>query len=124
MPGHEYRAIKLNDIRVGLLICADVLYPSSFSNIAGLRPDLIVVPVTAPYRDGESIEDKFKRDQKLFVEGAKKAGCPVIKVSSVGRIAGRKLQGRSLIATPEKIIFRVAPEKESEPILKIMEMSL
>ena len=123
-PGHEYRVIRLNNIRVGLLVCADVLHAGTFSNLKGLRPDLVVIPVTAPLRKHETVENKFARDQKLFVKGAKIVGCPVIKVSSVGKIAGHRVQGRSLVAAPNGIIFRVPLEDEDKPAFKIIDLAV
>ncbi len=123
-PGYEYRVIRLNNIRVGLLVCADVLYAGTFSNLKGLRPDIVVIPVTAPYRKHETVEKKFARDQKLFVDGAKIVGCPVIKISSVGKIAGHRVQGRSLVAAPNGIIFRVPPGNEDKPVFKIIDLAV
>lgn len=124
VPGFEYKLFEAGGLRIGLLVCADVLCPWSFKNMRGLKPDLLAVPVTSPYREGESAEAKFKRDNELFVEGARAVGCPIIKVGSVGKIAGHRLQGRSLAANAEGIIFRVAPEDEAQPVLKIIDLTL
>jgi len=124
LPGTEYTVVPFRGIRIGLLICADVLYPESYSRVASQRPDLIIIPVTSPYQDGESAEAKFKRDDELFLSGARLANCPVVKIGSYGMIAGRRLQGRSLVATPEGIIFRVAPEAESKEAFKIVEFAI
>jgi predicted amidohydrolase len=124
LPGREYAVVSFNGIRVGLLICADVLYPESYLAIARLKPDLIIIPVTSPYHEGESVEQKHRRDNELFLTGARLANCPVVKVGSYGRIAGRPLQGRSLVATPEQIIYRVAPEDELKEAFKIIELSI
>lgn len=124
IAGYKYKVIQFGDFRVGLLICADVLFPWSFANIRGLRPDLIIIPTTSPYRESESVREKFTRDQRLFVEGAKTAGCPVVKVSSVGKVACKMVQGRSLVATADGIIFRVPPQDETKPVLKIVHLVL
>jgi predicted amidohydrolase len=124
IPGYEYKVIRFGEFRIGLLICADVLFPWSFTNMRGLRPDLIVVPTTSSYRADESIRKKYSRDQRFFVKGSQKAGCPVIKVSSVGKIATKRVQGRSLVATPNGIIFRVSPHDESKPVFKIIGLEL
>ncbi len=124
IPGYEYKVIRYGKFRIGLLICADVLFPWSFANIRGLRPDFIVVPTSSPYRPYEPIRKKHSRDQRIFVEGARKAGCPVIKVSSVGKIANKKVQGRSLVATLDGIIFRVSPRDELKTVFKIINLEL
>lgn len=123
-PGKEFKVFGWNGIKLGILICADVLFESSFAGAGGLDPDLLIVPVTSPYREGESAEEKFERDKILFVRGAQIAGCPIVKIGSVGKIAGRRLQGRSLVATRKGIIFRVPPEDEARPMLKIIEVTI
>ncbi len=123
-PGHEYKVIDYRRFRIGLLICADVLYEESFYNIRGLNPDLIIVPVTSPHIEGESIEDKLARDERIWTEAVKITGCPILKVGSVGKIAGRRLQGRSLLATSGGISFRVAPEDEDKPMLKFINLTV
>ena len=124
LAGSEYVVVPFKGIKVGLLICADVLHPESYVDIARLQPDLVIIPVTSPLREGESIEQKYKRDDELFLSGARLAHCPVVKVGSYGKIAGRQLQGRSLIAMPDRIIFRVLPEDELKEAFKIVELPI
>ena len=123
-PGVEYKVFGYQNLRIGILVCADVLFESSFYNIKGLKPDVIIVPVISPFKEGETSEDKYKRDERLWVNGAKITGCPIIKIGSVGKIAGKKVQGRSLLAGSERIEFRVAPEAEEKPLLKFLDLSL
>jgi predicted amidohydrolase len=118
--GNEYKVFDVRDVRIGILICADVLYPGSFKNIRGLQPDIIFVPTTSPYRPGENKNQKFARDRRVFVSGASRAACPVFKVCASGKIAGHRLQGRSLIALPGKIAWRIEPEFEHESALAIV----
>ncbi len=116
-PGFEYRVFEFGLLRLGILICADVLFPDTFRNIRGLRPDIIFVPNTSQFQPGESIEVKFRRDIDLFAKGAAAANAIIIKVSASGQIAGRPLQGRSLIAFPGRIAWRVEPENEDKSAL-------
>jgi len=123
-PGTEYRVFEMDGLRIGILICADVLYPSSFANLRGLRPDLVFAPTTSPYRPNESSSDKFDRDMRIFAVGARAAQAFIIKVSASGSIAGHPLQGRSLIAAPGKILWRIDPSDEDKPALVIAELGL
>ena len=116
-PGYEYKVFSAGDMRVGILICADVLYPDSFRNIRGLKPHLIFVPTTSPYKERESDSAKFKRDNRLFALGAKMADSHIFKVCASNRIARHKLQGRSLIASPGKVLWRIMPEFEDRSAL-------
>ena len=119
-PGFEYKAFCVRGFRIGILICADVLYPSSFSNIRGLRPHMIFVPVTSPYIENEPRQKKFSRDKRLFASGARLADSIIFKVCASGSIIHHRLQGRSLITTPEDIRWRIEPEFEDKSALAII----
>jgi predicted amidohydrolase len=115
--GTEYRVFDFNDVKIGILICADVLYPDSFGNIKGLTPDLIFVPTTSPYRENESPEIKFARDNRLFVEGAKMTGSVIFKVCASGKIGTKRFQARSLVANSVGIAWRNPPQLEDTSAL-------
>jgi predicted amidohydrolase len=116
-PGHEYAVIQIGDYRLGLLICADVLHADSFANLRGLKPDIVFIPTTSPFRPGEPAGVKFTRDQEIFGHGAAICDSILFKTNACGAIMGHQLQGRSLIASPNKIEWRVEPENEDEPAL-------
>lgn len=121
--GIEYKVFDVRGIRIGLLICADVLYRESFENIRGLKPDLLFVPTTSPYKRNESASVKFARDKRIFARGASSSNSIILKVCASGSIAGHRLQGRSLIASPEKILWRIEPQFEDKAALIIAELS-
>jgi predicted amidohydrolase len=103
--------------RIGLLICADVLYPHTFDNIKGLRPEIIIVPTTSPYRENETAKVKFERDRRLFARGAEITGAVIFKVCASGNIGKRRFQARSLIAAPDGIAWRNPPPDEDKSML-------
>lgn len=121
--GTEYKVFEVRGIRIGIIICADVLYRGSFENIRGLKPDLIFVPTTSPYRSGESMSIKFARDMRIFARGASRANSIIFKICASGSIVGHRLQGRSLIASPEKILWRIEPEFEDRAALIVAELT-
>ncbi len=123
-PGNEFKIFDLHNLRVGVLICADVLFPASFSKLAALGGQIIFVPTASPYRPGESVEEKFERDRLIFLEGAKAANAPLIKTCGVGTTFGHRIQGRSLIVTPEKIVARAEPDQEASAIILTAELDL
>ena len=123
-PGNEFKIFEINNLRVGVLICADVLFPASFSKLAALGCQIIFVPTASPYRQGESVEEKFERDRLIFLEGAKAAGAPLIKTCGVGTTFGHRIQGRSLIVTPEKIVARADPHQEDSSLTLKAELHL
>jgi predicted amidohydrolase len=122
-PGHEHKVFQWRDIKIGLLICADVLYPESFQVLRELKPDLIFIPTTSPYKAGEKPEEKFMRDIEIFANGAAEADAILFKVSAIGTIIGHPLQGRSLIASPDKIHWRIDPTDEDKPALILAALS-
>jgi len=111
-PGDGFKIFECRGIRLAVLICADVLYPESFEALSELKPDLIAVPMTSPYRHNETVAEKFQRDLDLFVTGAQLTGAYILKACGVGLLMGQRLQGRSLICAPWGIISRVNPRSE------------
>lgn len=106
-PGEGFKVFQIRGIRLAVLICADVLHSGSFESLSKLKPDLIAIPTTSPYQVDDTIENKNRRDQDIFVAGAKKANAFVLKTCGIGMLMGKRLQGRSLICSPDGIIARV-----------------
>ena len=64
------------------------------------------------------------RDREIFLRGAREAGAPIVKAGGTGRLFGRPLQGRSLVATPAEIVFRTPFDEEREPRSWIVDVPL
>ena len=113
-PGEGFSLFNVDGLRISILICADALHPDSFRRLFESKPDIIFVPTTSPYKPHETIRDKFTRDQKIFVDGARRAGSYIIKCCAVGVLWGGMLQGRSLAAAPWGVLSRSAPDEENK----------
>ncbi len=111
-PGDSYEVFEVRGIRLGVLICADVLYPVSFERLAQQHPDLIAVPTTSPYVPKDTVAEKKRRDHDIFVAGARRANAYILKACGVGSLMGKRLQGRSLICAPWGILAGVNPRSE------------
>jgi predicted amidohydrolase len=114
-PGQDDLVAEVRGVRVGLMICGDVFDMANYERMAAGQADLIFIPTTSVFRPADSITRKRTRDRRYFLEGARLAGGYVVKVCGVGRIFGRPLQGRSLIAAPWGIIRRVGWYEEPYP---------
>lgn len=112
-PGDGYRVFEIHGLRLGILICADVLVPQSFEKLSELGPDLIAIPTTSPFRRDDTTERKHRRDSDIYVAGAEKTGAHILKACGVGYLMGKRLQGRSLICNSDGIIANVHPTEES-----------
>ena len=122
-PGSEYNVYNINNIKIGLLICADALYDEAWNSLSKLNPDIIFIPTFSPYKK-ENISDKFQRDEKIYVKGAKICDCYVVKVCCIGKFKTTQLQGRSLIASKDGILWRVQPKNENDKIIKTIEVNI
>ncbi len=111
-PGERPAVFEIRGFRLGILICADVLVRDHFEELAKLRPGVIAVPTVSPHLENDSIAEKYLRDQEYFVRGARMAGSYLIKACGVGNLMGSRLQGRSLLCSPQKVLARVPPSKE------------
>lgn len=111
-PGAGFLLVEALGLRLAPVICADVLYPDTFHEVARLRPDLILAPMSSPHLPEDTPEAKDKRDREIFLRGAGRAGAPIVKAGGVGHLFQRPLQGRSLVATPGAILFRTPFDEE------------
>jgi omega-amidase len=117
-PGKDLQVFELDGVRAGVLICADVLIPDIFKRMGGLKPQIIFSPTTSPFREGETVETKKRRDFEIYVAGAGDAGAYIVKTCAVGTLLSKRLQGRSLIAAPWGVIKRVDfNEEDNKAIL-------
>jgi predicted amidohydrolase len=114
VPGERFVIVEALGLRIAPVVCADVLYPDTFEQVEALRPDLILAPMSSPYRPQDPVEDKDARDRDIFLKGAAHAHAPIVKAGAMGTLFGRPLQGRSLVVTPEGILFRTPFEEENE----------
>ncbi len=123
-PGREYKVFEQGGFRLGVLICADVLHPESFDRMGELGADIIAVPTSSPYRAGERVSEKERRDEEIFVEGARRSRAFLLKVCHAGTIAGARLQGRSLAAAPWGVLARVSEAEEDQERLLSIDLSM
>ncbi len=123
-PGEEYTSWSVDGIRIGVLICADVLHAESFEEMKRQNVDIIFIPTTSPYRPHDTIEDKVRRDSEIFVDGAMTAKSYIVKTCATGSIFSKKLQGRSLVAAPWDMLWNVFPELESSPIIHSYDLDI
>jgi predicted amidohydrolase len=112
LPGDKLYTAVIDDVKIGLMICADALNPELFAAFRPEEVDLIFIPTTSPYRPQERKIEKFRRDNEIYVDGAQRALSYVIKVCGVGTLFGKRLQGRSLVASPWGVLNRVDPQAE------------
>jgi predicted amidohydrolase len=124
LRGDEFKMFLIRGLRVGVLICADVLEMRSFEELASLECQIAFVPTASPLRSGESIEEKFERDRTIFLEGARKMRCPLVKTCGIGTTFGHPLQGRSLIAIPDRIVVRAEPDQEEQKLVLFAELRI
>lgn len=113
LPGEDFVLVEAMGLKLAPVVCADVLYPDTFEQVAGLQPDLVLAPMSSPFREADPPEDKDRRDREIFLAGARFAGAPIVKAGATGNLFGRPLQGRSLVATPKEILFRTPYDEES-----------
>jgi predicted amidohydrolase len=123
-PGARFQMLEIRGLRLGLMVCADVLFPQSFRQMAALKPDLIAVPTISPYQPDDTVDKKYRRDQELFVAGARAAGAFILKACGIGSIFGHRLQGRSLICSPFGVITRINPRAEHQEEVLTAEINL
>lgn len=122
-PGDRFSVFTAGGITFGVLICADVFKDESFLEMKRLGARIIFIPTFSLKRE-ESVEDKYRRDEEIFVRGAKIAGALIVKVCGVKSEYKNFLQARSLVASSEGVLYRVRPEEEDSTMLIQFETKL
>ncbi len=122
-PGSELKIFSAYGIKFGLIICADVFIEQYFIQMKGMGAKIIFIPTFSPKKT-ETVEEKYKRDNDIFVKGAGAADAVIVKVCGVPSEFRPDIQARSLIADRNSIIFRVKPDQENKEMIIIKELGI
>jgi predicted amidohydrolase len=120
-PGESYRVFSAHGITFGVIICADVFDDDGFHFMRENGARIIFSPTFSP-RKQETVEEKYRRDNDIYVRGAAMSGAVIVKVCGVKSEFRDFLQSRSLIADKNGIVFRVRPEEEETPMIIMREI--
>lgn len=122
-PGGPYRVFEAHGIVFGVIICADVFDDDGFHFMRDHGARIIFSPVFSPKKN-ETVEEKFRRDNDLYVRGAAMSGAVIVKVCGAKSEFRDFIQGRSLIADRHRVIYRVRPEEEDTPMIICREIEV
>ncbi|TAL35685.1 MAG: carbon-nitrogen hydrolase family protein [Spirochaetes bacterium] len=122
-PGTEFGTFQAYGITFGVLICADVFRDESFLEMKRRGAGLVFIPTFSPHRE-ETMDDKFARDNAIFVRGARLSGAVIVKVCGVKSEYRTFLQARSLVAGEQGVIYRVRPDQEEKRMLITCEVEV
>ena len=122
-PGNSYRVYEAHGITFGVIICADIFDDDGFHFMKERGARIIFSPTFSPRKE-ETVEEKFKRDNDLYVRGAALSGAVIVKVCGVKSEFRNFLQARSLIADRNGVIYRVSPEEEDASMIICSEIEV
>jgi len=122
-PGDSYRTFTARGLTFGVIICADVFHDESFRYMKNNNARVVFSPTFSLYKN-ETIEEKFKRDEEIYVRGAGIADAVIVKVCGVKSDYKPFLQARSLIADKTGIVYRVRPDEEDRAMVIKKEIKL
>jgi len=123
VPGDRYEVFEAFGVTFGVLICADVFHDESFAAMKAMGAKIIFIPTFSLRRD-ETPEEKFRRDNDIFVRGAGIADALIVKVCGVRSPYKDFLQARSLVADKSGVLYRVQPDQEDTPMIINYEVNL
>lgn len=122
-PGDEFRVFTAGGITFGVLICADVFHDDSFLAMRERGARIVFIP-TFSLKRVETVDEKYGRDRDIFVRGAGLANAVVVKVCGVKSDYKDFLQARSLVASPDEVLYRVRPDEEETSVIITQEVPL
>jgi len=123
-PGDELKIFNAYGFNFGVLICADVFHDESFLFMKEHDAKIIFSPTFSLIKEGEPVEEKYKRDRDIYVRGAGIADSIIVKVCGVRSDYKTFLQARSLIADKNEVLYRVKPEEEHTQLIIKKEITI
>ncbi|MBD3168401.1 MAG: hypothetical protein GF307_02885 [candidate division Zixibacteria bacterium] len=121
-PGDGFSIFNLDGTDCSVIICADALNPSTFSDIRKLNARIIFAPTYSIVKEADKPGDKLTRDKEIFLRGAELSGAVLCKCCSVGTLFGHPANGRSIICSPGGFIYR--GDEEDEQNVKIIKVEI
>lgn len=119
--GASLRAGKVRAIDVGMLVCADILFPEAARVLALQGAQVLLNPVMSPYRERDNT--KQARDA-IFIARAYDSGAFVLKAGGFRVPSGGKgVAGRSLIAAPWGIVAHYTDDFKEEMLYAELDMA-
>jgi len=120
-PGKDVGATWTKFGKIGLLICADTFQTDILERMAGLKPDLVLVPYGWA-ADEEKWPQHGKELQKTVSRAARTIGSPVVGVDLVGEIThgpwtGMTYGGQSVAADSRGEIIAIAKDRDREVMI-------
>lgn len=115
-PGTVFKYFPAYGFNFGVIICADIFDDTAFSFMKEHEVKIIFSP-TFSLKKEETVEEKHKRDADIFIRGAKLSHSVIVKVCGVKSPFKSFLQARSLIASPDAILYRVSHHEEDSPLI-------
>lgn len=119
--GSEPGIFILKGQRFGILAAKDMEDPEILKELSDEGIRLIFSLVNIP-EGTKAAEDDF--DAKVFQQSAIDNDFYIARCCSTGSFLGQNLLGRSMVMTPRGISWKIAPQEESEEILKTVMIQL
>jgi predicted amidohydrolase len=123
-PGEEIGCVETKLGTIGLLICADTFKKEIIEEMAGLKPDLVLVPYGWAAKE-EQWPQHGQELRKIVAKAALTTKAPVVGVDLVGEIihgswTGMTYGGQSVAADANGEIIAIASDRDRE--VKIVEI--
>lgn len=120
-PGEKVGFAETRFGKIGLLICADTFKSEILEKMAGLKPDLVLVPYGWAAREKQWPEHG-QQLRKTVSRAARIIGAPVVGVDLVGEIThgpwtGMTYGGQSVTADSQGAIIATAKDRDREVMI-------
>ncbi|HEX59450.1 MAG TPA: carbon-nitrogen hydrolase family protein [Methanomicrobia archaeon] len=118
--GDSFSVASCRGFKIGVLVCADVLYPEAGRLLGLLGADIVINPVISRFYENDPTKDAR---QCIFVARAYDNSFFILKTGGVGVSPfGNKIVGRSLAAAPWGLLAK--PKDENEPEVIIVQLDI
>ncbi|MDW7976126.1 MAG: carbon-nitrogen hydrolase family protein [Leptospiraceae bacterium] len=115
--GSDIGMFMLNNIRFGVLIGEEIQNIKLIEELKNNQIHLIFNPNANP-DEGKDEEALLQYENDTYLKPAKELDISIVNCDATGSFLGKKLLGRSLLATPKGISWRVLSNDLNKQILK------
>lgn len=116
-PGRDAGIFMLNNIRFAILIDREITNTTFIKELKENQVNLIF-NISASFENEQNGEKQLETENEFYHHLSKEHDITIVRCEPVGSLFGKKLSGRSLLATPKGISWHTTRYDSNKQILK------
>jgi len=120
----KYVIIEGKNIWFSVLLSNDILDIGDFSGVGVYKPDIVFIPSLHIHNPDDTITQKIREEDMLFYKKARKMLISIVRCCGIGMFCKNRVDGRSLVVSPDKVLFRADVKDEKKEMYRIIRLGI